>query len=285
MTLETKNEERRAAVTSPQPILPTAEGKYKKILVTGHIIEVYEYRDYPPQHWKLKKKKDKPKFIAAMEAASRVDREEEKVKYSMSRRRSNIRRLANANFTAQDKFVTLTFRDGATMGKGRNKKLIEVKNIESTNKAFDHFMKRLKRLYGNDLKYIAVIEFQDENGRGAVHYHMMINLPYVPHNKLTELWGYGFVGINRMDKVANGKDVDNVGAYLTAYMMKDLDERLKGKKAYNYSRNLIHPKELTGEEAQKLFDFLKEKNPVFSKVWGTEYMGLCEYTEFNLNRT
>jgi len=58
---------------------------------------------------------------------------------------------------------------------------------------------------------LAVIQFQD---RGAIHYHMMSDLPYIPKAKLSKIWGNGFIKINDIT------NVDNVGAYLIGYMNK-----------------------------------------------------------------
>lgn len=62
-------------------------------------------------------------------------------------------------------------------------------------------------------EYIAIVEPQ---GRGAWHLHEVwlypIKAPYLPNNVIAELWGNGFVTVKKLD------DVDNVGAYITAYL-------------------------------------------------------------------
>ena len=58
----------------------------------------------------------------------------------------------------------------------------------------------------------------EPQGRGAWHCHLiyifndLVKAPYISNKDLSDLWGYGFVKINKLD------DVDNVGAYLTAYL-------------------------------------------------------------------
>ena len=72
---------------------------------------------------------------------------------------------------------------------------------------------------------------------------MLCNLEYVPVKELAEIWGNGFVKINRID------NVDNVGAYMTKYMTKDnVDERLAERKSYSMSKNLHVPEEYVEEE-------------------------------------
>lgn len=81
---------------------------------------------------------------------------------------------------------------------------------------FKNFMKRLKYHYRKEttIDYISVVEPQ---GRGAWHCHVLMRfnkLPsiYIPNDQLNELWGNGFVMIKALN------DVDNIGAYLSAYL-------------------------------------------------------------------
>ena len=135
-------------------------------------------------------------------------------------------------------------------------------------------------MYGTkkaNLRYSVVVEFQE---RGAVHYHIVFyNLPYLKSDKLAEIWGNGFVKINKID------DVDNVGAYVTKYMSKDLgDERLRGRKCYFNSRCLKQPVEITEKEkveavkAALPLDTLK-----YSAEFDNEYLGNIRYRQYNLN--
>lgn len=91
-----------------------------------------------------------------------------------------------------------------------------------------------------DFKYLAVIEFQE---RGAIHYHIICNLPYVPHKELQELWGNGIVWINCI------QNADNVGAYVVKYMTKDTaDKRLQNHKGYLCSKGLKRPIEVSNAQ-------------------------------------
>lgn len=62
------------------------------------------------------------------------------------------------------------------------------------------FIQRLKYKFGKDIKYLAVIEFQQ---RGAVHYHVLSDIPYIKQDELQDLWGQGFVFINAISHVDN----------------------------------------------------------------------------------
>lgn len=127
------------------------------------------------------------------------------------------------------------------------------------------------------LKYISIWERQQ---RGAIHYHVILfNLPFVDAKKLEEIWGNGFIRINLIedDKKEKGKKKSKkkqdkkasgiVSGYLTKYFIKDIDERVRQKKAYFYSRNLERPKEqkerLTDDEINEILvddkDILRQK--------------------------
>ena len=136
-----------------------------------------------------------------------------------------------------------------------------------------------------EFQYVAVIEFQDQNGRGAVHYHMICNLPYIKKPELAEIWRGGFVKINRIDKV------DNVGAYVIKYMTVDMDDkRLCGENAYLHSRYLKQPLEVTtwrrGDEScwRDLHDALEKQTPSYSAKYESEAAGHIEYYQYNMNR-
>lgn len=128
-------------------------------------------------------------------------------------------------------------------------------DIEGSFIMFKAFIKKLNwRVFKTKvmkLKYLVVIEFQK---RGAIHFHVIFfNLPFVPVSKdyqdktdftynLADLWGHGFVKINKID------DVDNVGAYVAGYVSdKDkekngfLDARYFNHKRYSTSRGLLEP--------------------------------------------
>jgi hypothetical protein len=162
----------------------------------------------------------------------------------------------------------------------------DIKDVKQCNQAFKLFILRLRYIYP-DLKYLAVLEFQDKNDRGAVHYHMICNLPYIKKNELSEIWGNGFIKINAIDKV------DNVGAYVIKYMNKDIDDdRLQGLKAYNCSKGLQKPLELKSWDARipdyelrkQLYELMDEKSPSYATTYESDKAGKIEYRQYNLQR-
>lgn len=253
-----------------------------KVVISGNVVEVYEYNDIIKKDKGYVKKHD----------WTDEEKERQNAKRSRTRSMTNFRRLALSNFNNNSIFLTLTFADTDTL---------DIKDVEHTNKEFKKFIQRMRHVYG-DFKYLAVIEFQDKNDRGAVHYHLLMDgLPFIPHSKeyadknkieykhnLTDLWGLGYVWVNRIEHV------DNIGAYMSKYMTKNLDdERLKGKKAYLYSKNLIRPMEFTDyASVSALINSwgLDDIEPVYKDTWvqykgeDNEYINQIIYREYNLDR-
>ena len=124
------------------------------------------------------------------------------------------RDLLNTNIVDVDfcRWVTLTYAENMT----DPKRLYE---------DFKNFNKRLRYKLGEKYEYIVAMEPQ---GRGAWHAHVVMifdhKAPYIPNAELAEIWGHGFVKVKRLD------NVDNVGAYLTAYLGDmDLQEAIDTK--------------------------------------------------------
>lgn len=136
---------------------------------------------------------------------------------SVARSLSQGRDLLNANIvdTKKCRWVTLTYSDNMT-------------DPKKLQKDFENFNVRLRRKYGH-YEYITAAEPQ---GRGAWHLHVVLIFsgpaPYIPNEIMAAAWKQGFVTVKKLD------DVDNVGAYLTAYL-GDLElteakfEGVKGK--------------------------------------------------------
>ena len=116
-----------------------------------------------------------------------------------------IRYLINNNFTGKpnELFVTLTYAENMT----------DTKRLYTDVKKF---MMKLRYKYEkvSDIDFLSVVEPQ---GRGAWHIHILLRFNalssvFVPSHELAELWGHGFIKIERI------QNVDNIGAYLSAYL-------------------------------------------------------------------
>ena len=126
-----------------------------------------------------------------------------------------LREYINTNVTDPHKalFITLTYA-------------ANMQDSETLYNDFRKFNMRLSYyLRKNRLpsyEYIVAIEPQ---ARGSLHAHLIlifqVKAPFISHEKLATLWGHGFVKIKAL------KNVDNIGAYLSAYLGDmELDEWL-----------------------------------------------------------
>ncbi|MCM1306804.1 MAG: Rep protein [Firmicutes bacterium] len=229
----------------------------KKAIISGNILEVFEY-EYPyMQGYQGQNKRGR-----ASKDATQENKRNNRTKV-LQRARTDIRRLANAN-PQLDKFFTLTFKDNIT-------------DIKFANNEFSKFIKRVKRHYKDlEFQYIAVIEFQK---RGAIHYHVLCNLPYTPKAQLQQIWRNGFVKINQIN------NVDNVGAYITKYMTKDNDDsRLHGYRSYFTSQGLKQPIIIINDiQIDNIVnDNIAIKEP-YSTVYSNEYLGNIKYTQYHFS--
>lgn len=142
---------------------------------------------------------------------------------------SNLRDLVNTNVTNAENclWVTLTYKENMT----DNKRLY---------KDFDKFNKKMHYHYGN-FEYIACAEPQE---RGAWHMHVIMifdKKTFIPNKDLANLWEHGFT------KTTNIDNVDNVGAYLSAYL-SDLEidivntDNTNSKKILKGARLVLYPR-------------------------------------------
>jgi len=124
-----------------------------------------------------------------------------------------LRYLINNNFEglSNELHVTLTYAENMT----------DTKRLYTD---VEKFVKRLRYEY-KDVTTVDYLNVVEPQGRGAWHCHMLmrfndIKSVYIKNEKLRELWGHGFVTIKSL------KDVDNIGAYLSAYLTDiELDDK------------------------------------------------------------
>lgn len=241
------------------------------------------------------------------------ERSKEYRKRTTNKAKNELIRLINANFTEirkgtnfdYYKFITLTFREGAIPD------ITDVKRANIELKKFFRKLREICKTTGRELKYVCVIEFQDQNKRGAVHYHFICDIPVIPVTKekaeqwvqdrklppdynsklnLYDLWGHGAVTIkaimssNRERETGTMIETPNIGQYVAAYMVKDIcDMRLMGMKSYLTSQGLKRPKVLYNEAAEKIIEGLGKENVVYASCYPDKHHNSpVHYTKFNL---
>ena len=238
-------------------VISKPKTRYRKIIFSGALLEEYLY-EVPLRvgfstHGGRRKKREK------------TERTMEYKKRTARLAQTKIRRLAALNFIHGAKFVTLTFSDNNEF---------DISDPAVCYIYLLNFMRRLKRTVGL-FHFICVPERQK---RGAIHYHLIVDLPYIQKEKLATIWTHGFVDIRKID------DPVRRAAYLAKYLTKDGNEyELKGRRYYT-SRNLKKPKILYGDYADQFVEIVKRGNRqyTFHSKYDSEHNGEVEFYEYNL---
>lgn len=179
---------------------------FVKVTKTNHIVEIQHMEKMNGKNHIKKLDKDSYVDLSTGEIKEFQHIENRQESYNSLRQTfKKLRYLINNNFLGlpNELHMTLTYKA----------------NMTDTGRLYDDFrkfMQRLKRKYKKDtsIDYISVVEPQE---RGAWHCHLLIRFNdldkvFVKNKELRELWGQGFVTIKSL------KDIDNIGAYLSAYL-------------------------------------------------------------------
>lgn len=178
-------------------------------------------------------------------------------KQVLSRARRSLYDIVECNSDMRY-FVTLTFAEN-------------VEDLRYANECFEYFIKRLRYYVGFNFKYLVVPEFQK---RGAVHFHMLTNTGYIPAVALSRIWSFGFVRINKVDRVTN------LCAYVAKYITADSsDLRLLGMRSFRCSRNCERPL-ICRTVRQNADDFLYSLLPSHSLKTKLKYIFNNQYLSF-----
>lgn len=230
---------------------------YKKAIVSGHVIEIYQYEKPVYSDYELNKIRQ---HEGRRQEASEDNKQKNREKCS-NRAARTVRRLVNSNIAINSKFLTLTFADHVT-------------DLKKANYEFKKFKQRFEYYLGVRIKYLCVPEFTK---KGRIHYHVVLfNLPFVKNKTLQSIWSNGFIKINKID------NCDNVGAYVSKYITKD-NEQMIEEKSYFTSRNLEKPLEIVNEkEIEILADSLSPTDVVYLNSFVNDYLGLVNYTQYNI---
>lgn len=253
-----------------------------KIIVSGNMLEVYFY-DFEQVKRKIideveQEKNDDEENETANDKGELKKNDDDNLSYQRNKRsavrsKKNLERLISANvgqYEEKDKFITLTFRQNVS----RDELLHE----------FRIFVRRLKKRYGTEFEYIAVIE-RGTRGQEKLHLHcIFFNLPYVKNSYLRKLWGNGFVKINAFESE------EEIVAYMVKYVQKTLTDDSyigKGKKFYFTSQHLKKPIETNCslKEAVRIVNgyekIYSDKVAITDFEFDNMHVGKCRYIKIN----
>lgn len=166
-------------------------------------------------------------------------------KFQVGQSLKRLRDYINTNVVEPNncKWVTLTYANNMT----------DTKKLYND---FKNFIRRFKDQYGH-IEYIVAMEPQ---ARGAWHCHCIIIFdnvaPFIPNSSIEKLWQQGFTKTNKLD------NIDNIGAYLTAYLgdMEFTEENMLElqKQGLNVSQMALKEvNEIEGIKLKKPKSFIK----------------------------
>lgn len=210
---------------------PIPKGRMVRVKQMNHIVEVVALSRHTNGLQTIKKLSKTEYFVLDTGEVLEYKQSDNRSQSTESLKKTfkRIRDLINNNFTGSgnELHVTLTYAENMT----------DLKRLHSD---FKKFWQKYKRRHGN-VDYLSIVEPQ---GRGAWHCHVLIrhndqDSVFVPSNEIADLWGQGFV------KVKSLKDVDNIGAYLSAYLGDiELTDETMGQALKLTSENKLELKEV-----------------------------------------
>lgn len=254
---------------------------YKKIIRYANVVELYEYtNDIRDSRRGLQGNNGSKSLDSRRASRIRSGKQRQSVKTENNARRSALafRRIVSANLGESENplLITLTYAENIT-------------DIKQGHKDFNTFARNVRNSFGQNIRYIAVPEFQK---RGAVHFHALFW--GVPSKELAsterstrlvaKLWGLGYVDLHCTDGDMK------LSSYLAKYMAKTfMDERLGFSKAYVCSRNIIRPEEFKDPIILPYFwgglnDFpdLNEAEIIIDKEYDTKWLGTGRHRIFKI---
>jgi len=208
--------------------------------------------------------------------------QQQKERYRLANRirsQQNLVRLVNSNKTydrGRHSFLTLTYKK-------------DQRDVKVACRDFAKFIQRLNyslltvKKITNKLRYVAVIEFQDKNRNGVIHFHVILfNVPYIHHSIIVDAWTHGSIDIRARDKSGKPMTVTSVARYMGKYMAKGFtDVRLNNKKKYFGSINLERP--VTVREPA-FVDQVNNSLPLncikYTRTYDSHFMGKCVYVVY-----
>ena len=143
------------------------------------------------------------------------------------RSRRKLIQLIDANFTAKDYHVTLTYA-GTPPSYDQARK--DVKN-------FLRAVKRRREQRGLDeLKYVYTIEDEQDGKRKRIHIHAIMN-GGISREELEQIWGQGYANADNLQPDENG--LEAIARYIT--------KQQKNRRKWARSRNMTQPKVRTSD--------------------------------------
>lgn len=171
---------------------------------------------------------------------------QETLRCSIAKSKRTLKGIIHANYMSNFCMLTLTFDSNCDF---------DTTDFVTCRERFNSFwykLKRSKKLQDIDLRYVGVIEFQ-QNGR--IHFHILCRIPKQFIQLLKSKWTYG--GLHYRKQHGSAEDNIKIASYLSKGIY---DERLpRGRKRYLGGYGLERPVRLKFK-SRKIIDFLLLRN-------------------------
>lgn len=194
---------------------------------------------------------------------------------------SQIKSIIAGNFNnKRTKFIVLTFKGKLNFDK---------QNLRICNQKKQTFIKKLQAKYGYNFKYLIIPEYQK---KGAVHYHMLAEIPYLNKEELEKIWSYGYCHISNIKKKHQTaeyitKELVKQMKKITYYVSKNIKKvEYKGLRRYYCSNSVQKPEIFYGKEAERLVKYCSKFEPklIEEKEFYVDFVGYVKYRAYKLSK-
>lgn len=216
------------------------------------------------------------------EAGKGKTKESSQAQKNLNDKRSKRRfvQIANANFGEDDLHISATYNEEHLP--------MTLKEAEkNVHNYLDRVKRRMKRVTGQDLKYMLVTEYtpdeEDEEKAVRIHHHIIIN-GGLSRDDLELMWSTTRINWNKANDREYRKKIDYIGFVNCDRLQPNengieglvnyINKRKKGCKKWSTSMNLEKPKEKKNDHKYS-FRKLRElaKTPEDKEVWRKQYPG------------
>lgn len=216
------------------------------------------------------------------EAGKGKTKESSQAQKNLNDKRSKRRfvQTANANFGEDDLHISATYNEEHLP--------MTLKEAEkNVHNYLDRVKRRMKRVTGQDLKYMLVTEYtpdeEDEDKAVRIHHHIIIN-GGLSRDDLELMWSTTRINWNKANDREYRKKIDYIGFVNCDRLQPNengieglvnyINKRKKGCKKWSTSMNLEKPKEKKNDHKYS-FRKLRElaKTPEDKEVWRKQYPG------------
>ena len=216
------------------------------------------------------------------EAGKGKTKESSQAQKNLNDKRSKRRfvQIANANFGEDDLHISATYNEEHLP--------MTLKEAEkNVHNYLDRVKRRMKRVTGQDLKYMLVTEYtpdeEDEDKAVRIHHHIIIN-GGLSRDDLELMWSTTRINWNKANDREYRKKIDYIGFVNCDRLQPNengieglvnyINKRKKGCKKWSTSMNLEKPKEKKNDHKysfRKLRELAKTQED--KEVWRKQYPG------------